>query len=367
MNLKLAIVAPGEFFGGAERQILSLLDHLQNQSITCKLILLHDRELATQARALGADPYITGNGRRFDFQALFDLRSVLQTYNVVHTHGYKATILAALARPRKGFTLVKTEHGRVEVGRGSVLQRLTSNVYRKLENSLSRRVEATVVYVTEELRLSCLTEHEGMASRIIHNGIDSSRISNLIRPEEFSKEYFNLVVLGRLENVKGVQYAIDAMQDLDVPDKIKLHIVGDGPLYYTLTTLAKRGPREASIVFHGFRSDGARFAAHADLLLIPSQHEGLPYTLLEAVCAGTPVCASNVGGLAEVLQHERTALLIPPANPLSIRSAILRLYNDDKFRLSLAATAKAELSERFSSKSMGDAYINLYRDLYLSN
>lgn len=364
-NLRLAIVAPGEFFGGAERQILNLLTHLCRGSIECDLILLFDRELADQARRLGVRPKIIGAGRRFDFGALMALQDLLRTrrYNVVHAHGYKAMVMAALARMRCKFALIKTEHGRAESGVGTFRERMTTGAYRRAENALSRLTQATIVYVTRDLQRFYEREHVGISSCVIFNGIDANDVVRLERPVELSTQTFNVVVLGRLEHVKGTEYAIRAMQADIIPDDVRLHIVGDGPLRESLTQLAAAGGHGRSIVFHGFRQDGVRFAAHADVLLMPSLHEGLPYTLLEAIAAGTPVAASEVGGLAEILENQRTALLFRAADPSAISTSIARLRDDDVLRRTCAVNARSQLLPRFSSDTMGDAYVALYRQL----
>jgi glycosyltransferase involved in cell wall biosynthesis len=361
---RVALVAPGEYFGGAERQIAYLLSHLQSRGASVELLLLHDRELAASARALGITPQIIGTGRRFDLQAIRELVRSLRASrsDVVHAHGYKATVIAGLARMRTRFALVKTEHGRMESGRGSVRERLVAGSYRRLENALSRMSDATVVYVTRELQQFYAREHAGMQARVIYNGIASHGPDRSPRPVELTSEHFNIVVLGRLEHVKGVEHAIRAMAG-EVPRNVQLHVVGDGPLQVSLRALADQLGVNGTVVFHGFRADGAHFAAHADLLLMPSLHEGLPYTLLEAIDAGTPVAASAVGGLAEVLEHERTALLFPPADAAAVAAAISRMHGDEELRKALAARASAVLLPRLRAETMGDAYLELYREV----
>jgi L-malate glycosyltransferase len=361
---RLAMVAAGEFFGGAERQILTLLAALRCQNIKADLLLLHDRELAAQARELGTHTHILGTGKRFDIGALSALSRTLRAggYDVVHAHGYKAAVMAALARSRANFALLKTEHGRVETGVGSARDRLVASTYRKLENALSRMTGATIVYVTRELQRFYAQEHAGIDSCVIFNGIDAAAVTRLQRPTELDSQTFNIVVLGRLEYVKGVEYSIRSMSAPELAGA-KLHIIGDGPLRAELAHLVRESSLGESVVLHGFRDDGVRFAAHADVLLMPSLHEGLPYTLLEAMAAGTAVAASAVGGLAEVLEHERTALLFEARDPQAIAAAVARLKSDALLRSRLASAAKALLLSTFTADAMGAAYASLYRRL----
>jgi glycosyltransferase involved in cell wall biosynthesis len=115
--------------------------------------------------------------------------------------------------------------------------------------------------------------------------------------------------------------------------------------------------------FLGFRRNVYDFIAHCDALLMPSLHEGLPYTLLEGMALGTPIIASRVGGLAEVLQDEITALLVPPSDVGSLAHAILRLHDSPALRLDLGAQAQRVQQARYSLKAMTESYLGIYRAL----
>jgi glycosyltransferase involved in cell wall biosynthesis len=119
---------------------------------------------------------------------------------------------------------------------------------------------------------------------------------------------------------------LQALALADAPRDIMLHIVGDGPSRAPLTRLAQELRVYTRVRFHGFRTDVNDFLAHADALLMPSLHEGLPYTLLEALALQVPVIATEVGGLREVLRDDRTALLIASENPPAIARALRRLF-----------------------------------------
>jgi L-malate glycosyltransferase len=359
---KIAIVAPGEYFGGAERQILYLCEYLQQRAIPFDLILLCDLELAAKARSQGIPTSVVGRGRSFDLLALGQLMAAIRKggYSVVHAHGYKAMVLVGIARLLRRFSILKTEHGRVEYTDGSLLQRWAARTYRSAENFAARASRTTIVYVTQDLRDFSRREHRGIRSEVIYNGIDVEKMSRLSRPSELARETFNVVVLARLEPVKAVDQAIRAIADAAIPGDMLLHIVGDGPLRAMHEDLAARlGVRER-VRFHGFRSDGATFAAHADALLIPSLHEGLPYTLLEALSQDTPVVAYAVGGLAEVLTHEETALLAKPGRPAELAQCLVRLYSSAELRERIAGNAKRLLLRAFTIESMGAAYVAAY-------
>jgi len=358
------MVAPGEIFGGAERQILTLLNHLGRASVVPSLFVFQDGELARRARIHGIPTVVIGAGRGLDLAALVKLSVALRSghFDVVHVHGYKAITYVAVSHVFREFPIIKTEHGGMELGGVSPSARLKLRFYRAVENFAVRRSGTWIVYVTQELQRSCCAEHQGLRTRVIPNGIDPYSVTQCSRPAELHAEHFNVAVVGRLERVKGVRFAIEMVADKRACAKIRLNIVGDGPLRQELEELARRLNVTQRVQFLGFRTDATAFIAHADALLMPSLHEGLPYTLLEAIAAGTPVVASRIGGLAEILDHESTALLFSPGNVQQIAACMERFLAEPQFARRLAALAQDRLMPRFTAEKMVECYVKLYRD-----
>jgi L-malate glycosyltransferase len=359
---RVAIIAPGEIFGGAERQILTLTRTLRLRGCAIKLLVFHDGELARRARSTGIATQVLGARRVFDLESLRRLRSALGEFeaDVVHLHGYRAAVYCALIR-RRSFAAVKTEHGSLEVPSERVLERLKLDVYRRLERWATRRLHAHVVYVTEDLRRSTLSEHP--SSSVIHNGIESLDSQQTERPPEYQAGYVNIAIVGRLERIKGIDYALRAMTAPRMPPTARLHIVGAGPMLAELQSLTRKLGVQDRVSFLGFRDNIYDYIAHADALLMPSLHEGLPYTILEAMALRTPILATRVGGLAEVLVDEETALLFEPAKESSIADAVARLCQDSGLRHSLTARALDDLRKRFSAEAMADQYLSLFNTL----
>jgi glycosyltransferase involved in cell wall biosynthesis len=130
---------------------------------------------------------------------------------------------------------------------------------------------------------------------------------------------------------------------------IRLHVLGSGPLDGACRRLAERLGIAPRVVFHGFTAQVGERLAALDVLAMPSWHEGLPYTLLEAMSAGVPIVASRVGGLCEVLDGRECAILVSPRNPLDLASAIERLYRDPALRIRLATNARALAARQFAA------------------
>ena len=115
--------------------------------------------------------------------------------------------------------------------------------------------------------------------------------------------------------------------------------------------------------FAGFQREVYDYIAHADAILMPSLHEGLPYTILEAMSLGTPILATRVGGLAEVLVPNENALLFEPRSEDGVASAVVQLATDSALGQKLARNAREACHARFSSAVMADSYQKLFRQV----
>jgi glycosyltransferase involved in cell wall biosynthesis len=361
----VALCTVGELFGGVERHVLGLITELKARELNPVLLLFHDSELAAQARQQGVEPIILPNRNLSLLRTSRRLASILeqQRIGVVHVHGYKATVFCAVARQWLRFAMVRTEHGLPELMAGSPISALRTRLYHLLDKAATRRSGTTVCYVSEELKAHHRNAHAGLTTMVVPNGVSPIDRGRLQRPSEFRENWFNLALVGRLDAVKGLHIAIAAAATDVVPPDLHLHIVGVGPCESELRALAEELGISERVHFLGFRRDVYDFIAHCDALLMPSLHEGLPYTLLEGMALGAPIIASQVGGLAEVLQDRVTALLVPPRDVQSLAHAILRLHDSPGLRLELGAQAQRVQRSQYSLEAMTASYVAIYRAL----
>jgi glycosyltransferase involved in cell wall biosynthesis len=360
----IAICTVGELFGGVERHVLELLRQLQARGITPVLLLFHDRELAAQARGQGIEPIVLRDHNLLIPHTARRLAAVLEQHHIglVHVHGYKATVICCIARLWRRFQIVKTVHGLPELPTGNRTGAMRARLYHLLDAAASRIAGARMCYVTEDLR-AYHSRKQPADGEVIANGIAPVKKDTLQRPPEFQPTWFNLALVGRLETVKGPHVAIDALATRGLPGELHLHLIGTGPCERELRGRAQELGISERVHFLGFRRNVHNFIAHCDVLVMSSLHEGLPYTLLEGMALGVPIVASRVGGLAEVLQDEVSALLVAPRDPACLASALLRLYQDPELGRRLSARAQHIQRERYSVDTMAMRYLSLYRSL----
>ncbi len=358
-----ALCSAGELFGGVERHMVGLCTYLMRREVEPLLVLFHDRELAAQVRALGLEPEILESSGSYDLRTPSRLAALLarRRINVVHAHGYRAVVNCALAHRHHRFRLVRTVHGKVEPRAGNPLVWLKERCYRWLESTSSRRRRAHVCYVTEDLaRHHAACGHDPL-SRVIYNGIDPLDRDGLVRPPELDAGSTNLLVVGRISAVKGIEFALRALVEPSVPGTVVLNVLGTGEQRAVLEQQARDLGIADRVRFLGFKRNVLEYLAYGDGLLMPSLHEGLPYVLLEAMALGLPLLASRVAGLAEVLQNGDTALLFPVGDVPAIGQAIGSLVSDTALRRRLGDLARQEQRERFTLDRMGRQYWQTYR------
>lgn len=168
-----------------------------------------------------------------------------------------------------------------------------------------------------------------------------------------------VVAIGRLVEQKNHALAIHALAA--VPDAV-LVIIGEGPLQRALVEEAELHGVRDRVVFAGPRPDARAVAGAADALVHPSHWEGLPLVVLEALAGGTPVAATAVRGVRELLTHERNALLVPPGDAGALAEAVRRLLSNSSLQERLTREGQA-LASTYSEERMASTYLRLYEEL----
>jgi glycosyltransferase involved in cell wall biosynthesis len=167
------------------------------------------------------------------------------------------------------------------------------------------------------------------------------------------KTHYRLVTVCRLTTWKGVDGLIEVVAALP---EMGLAVVGDGPERAKLEALAEQLGVLPRVYFAGQvpRAEVAAYLEACDLFVLNSRYEGLPHVLLEAMAAGLPIVATDVGGIGEVVQPGRNGWLIRPGDPAQLRRAILWALKDADLR-ARCSEDRAQALQRFSPSAMADA------------
>ncbi len=163
--------------------------------------------------------------------------------------------------------------------------------------------------------------------------------------------------LGRLSEQKSYDVLIRAL--LKLPDA-NVVLVGDGPERPALERLAEElGVRER-LHITGWTDSARAHLGYFDVFALVSRYEAFPLSILEAMLAGVPVVATDVGSVAEAVRDGHTGLLVPSGSPAEVARAIRSLLDEPEHARALARNARADILERFTASRMAANYVQLY-------
>lgn len=173
---------------------------------------------------------------------------------------------------------------------------------------------------------------------------------------------YRLIAVGRLIERKGFTHLIRALAIL--PPDVKLTIVGDGRLEKSLRTQARTLGLNGRIEWLGFqpRERIYEHLGRADCFVLSSLHEGLGIVVQEAMYAGLPIVATNIGGQVDLITEERNGVLVPVGDPQALASAIHRLYEDRELGTAIAAQNRRDI-ERYFIEHNAEEYVDIFREL----
>ena len=352
---------------GIERMLLNLLPELARQGCPASLLCLDGpgTEVGRAAEAIGIPTIFVDAAGRVSPRAWFQLFRSIGTMRprLVHVHGYKASILAGAAALAHRIPVVATYHSvAAEAGqRSRALSR-----YHAVENFVLRRADG-VAAVSEQIAAEL--QARGVAReriRVIPNGIASPGLGKSTGSKPTTTEEFRpcILSLSRLVPEKNLHVVIAAIAELKVEfPQIGLILAGDGPLLEQLKRQATDLHLEDSVTFVGFVPNVQPLLSRADVFVLASQTEGMPISVLEAMAQGTPIVASNVGGIPLMAEAEHEALLVEPNDQRRLTEGLRRLIVDEGLRAKLARGARVRFERDYSAARMALGYTRLYEEM----
>lgn len=181
------------------------------------------------------------------------------------------------------------------------------------------------------------------------------------RPKKRSNVMIGCVA--RMDFSKGARELLDAFESLSLRfPVVRLMLVGAGDASSWLETEVKRRALADKVCACGYQSADAVAALwrEMDIFVLPSWHEGLPYSLLEAMRAALPIVATDVGGVPEVVKNEETGLLVEPRSTAALEQALARLIETPELRTRMGTNGRARYLERFGPHSMKKSVDDLF-------
>ncbi len=291
-------------------------------------------------------------------------------FDVMHVHDWLAAFSGISFKHYLKKPMVLTVHS-TEVGRAQGLHSPDSFSINGIE--WWAMYEANRVIVCSQSMKNEICDHFNLPREkvdVIPNAIDATKYQisvdrGAVR-QRYGVGYGEKLILcvGRLVPQKGIEYFIRAIPAIAKRyPEAKFVIVGEGWSRDILEAEAHASGQGRKIQFTGFASDQEviNLMTSADVLVVPSIYEPFGIVALEGMATGVPVVASKVGGLSEVIEHDRTGLFVYPKNPESIAWGIDKVLSDPDHAKWMTENAKEKLHNAYSWEAVAMKTVDVYR------
>jgi len=356
--------------GGAEKLLLDLLPKYNAQGIQMDILLLwnNDHQFTNALQELDCcKVYILSESLRvkdvYKLSHIFKMKSIMKDYDIAHVHLFPAQYFAVAANMLNGnkTKLVFTEHNTTN-------SRISKSYFKPLESFVYRRYQRLVCISPEiENIYKKYLKFPNEYYQIIENGVDLTSCKDII-PIPRSAINVNLsesdkllVQVAGFRKQKDQDTVICALAEL--PEEYKLVLVGDGERRTILENLVNKNGLAHRVFFLGQRTDVLGIIKSCYLAIMSSHYEGFGIAALESMACGIPTVASNVKGLANVVQNG--GVLFETGNVKELVTIIKKF--DDSFYYQSISENGIKRSEQYGINKMIQKHIELYRELYNKN
>lgn len=348
--------------GGLEKMVIDLVSELNkrgyNNSICC---LDNEGELLELTTERGIDVFFMNRQNGFDWKLIFKLAKILRKSNVdvVHTHNMGPLFYGSLAAKIANVpVIINTRHGREK-----------KSLYSWVWN-----INNKVVVISDDAKREMHKYNHIKKSRsvVIYNGVDLNKYSfdnyksNVRKELNLDEDTYIVGTVARLSEEKDQITLINTFYDVaKVISKVRLVLIGDGPLRNKLEEYAIGLNLRDKVLFLGFRKNIPMLLSGFDVFVLSSLTEGLSLTLLEAMAAKKPIVATNVGGNPEVVVEGITGFLVPPKDTDKMSEAIITLLKNSELRKKMGEAGRKRVEDKFSLDIMVSEYIKTYKLCFL--
>lgn len=355
----LAELAGSAVYGGGERYLELLLDHLDRSRFHPILICPEPGPFVDKMVSKHIPTHIVHLTPLFNPLAVVRLAHLLKrnAVTILQTHGARANVYGCLAARLAGVPcVVATIHNSVRDYEVSLIRRHLYLTILRVLLPMTKRL----ICVSDAIKRDVLADCPGVEAKTttIRNGIDQRQSSRCEDPHKIRKEWCIgngpvLLVVARLTEQKGHRFLIEALPGLlaEWPTLTCL-FVGEGESREALRVLTRKMGVEQACRFAGAQNNVGDWYAAADVVVLPSLSEGLPFVVLEAMATARPVVASSVNGVPEVIQDGLNGLLVPPRNPQALEGAIRSLLRDPLRAARIGEAGRQGVATAFTADKM---------------
>ncbi|PIV72222.1 MAG: hypothetical protein COW56_10360 [Rhodocyclales bacterium CG17_big_fil_post_rev_8_21_14_2_50_68_7] len=347
-------------WGGQERRIVTEMEGMKARGHGVLLATRPQARIAEEARARGIGVETLPFAGKLHLSTIAGLVRLIRRegIGIVDTHSGIDSWCGGLAAGWAGAALVRTRHLNIPLRRNpfNFVHYLPDRVV-----ACGEQMRRTLVEDCGFPARKVVSIPTGIAFGSFRAGTDRATLRARIGLAEGD---WMVLMVGILRSVKRHELAFEALARLrDELPAMRLVLAGDGPCREALREHASTSGVADRVIFLGHREDVPDLLAASDALLLSSRSEGVPQAVTQALGCGLPVVATRVGGVPELVIHERTGLLAQPGDAAGIAEALLRLARDPVLALRLGTAGREHVQRHFSLDAMLDATERLFDEI----
>ncbi len=292
-----------------------------------------------------------------DMKALYALRALMRAVepDLVHAHTFKAGFLGRFVAKRLRIPAIYTVH-MWPFGRAVPLSwRVVAPVCERMAAGWCDKIISVSAVGTRDAAEFGIGDREQVVS-ILNGILDHPARASLDRDQGLI-----CTMVARFTDFKDHGVLLRAFAR--VPGEARLKLVGDGDTLDAARSLAEDLGIRERVEFKGSRADVPEILAETDVFVLASKTETLPISILEAMRAGLPVIASDVGGVSEEVIDEETGLLVEPGSVDDLAGALQRLLADKQLRISMGKSGRRRFERVFQADKMLEKTGSIYRQV----
>lgn len=347
-------------YGGAEAYVTKVIKGLRDEfefSIACPHELRENTYFIRTVKNLNVKTYFYRRPYPFDPRSMFEIAKILHLIRpkILHANmnwiGNCASELMVASYLKQPY--IMTQH--------IVPPDVRTDLIRKSVIKRNLRRADRVICVSDYTRANVLKYNCEILNNIevVHNGIDVTCVPPLRQNEHYRPIRF--ITVARLTPQKGISYLLESIALSTASlHNVEFLMVGDGPMRMELENRTRELNLQSIVKFIGFQSNVQDLLRQSDVFILPSIEEGLPFTILEAMEAGVPVIATNVGGNHELIRHEYNGILVPPCDIETMSRELIRLAGDEKLRERFGIAGRNTVIEEFNTNNMISRLSDIY-------
>lgn len=349
--MKILEFIPSLNGGGAEKLVYDLSLQLAKKH-QIKILTYYDESSSDRCKQLienGIEVLTLGKKTGVSLKSFFTTSKIIKKFkpDIIHTHlhvNFYTLPYYFVHKKQIGFHTVH-----------NIAEKEQTGIHKKITNWLYHNRKVTPVAIGDIIAESIVKEYkiDKKDFPLIYNGIDLHKFSN---NKNFSKVK-NFIAIGRLSLQKNYSLMLEAfsLAITQYPD-LTLTVLGAGDLAEQLNEITKKLGLEKVVNFVGNVSNVYEYIFNADCMIMSSDYEGLPLSMIECIASGLPIISTNVGSVVELVKDNENGFLCDAKNVDALAKCIVKMVNADINLINLMSQKSKEISQQFDITKCSENY-----------